>query len=65
LISDREHEVARLVALGLSTPAIAQKLSCAPSTVKTHRSNLMRKLGVKNAVELVSWLNSNQQPNSP
>jgi two-component system nitrate/nitrite response regulator NarL len=45
-LSSREREVLRLIADGLSIPAIASRLYLAPSTVKTHVQRLYEKLGV-------------------
>jgi DNA-binding NarL/FixJ family response regulator len=54
-VSSRELEVAKLISEGHSTMAIADALGCAASTVKTHRSNLMRKIGAKNSAEVARW----------
>jgi two-component system nitrate/nitrite response regulator NarL len=45
-LSSRELEVLKLIANGLTIPAIAQRLFLAPSTVKTHVQRLYEKLGV-------------------
>ncbi len=45
-LSPREREVLRLIADGMSIPAIASQLFLAPSTVKTHVQRLYEKLGV-------------------
>ena len=45
-LSSRELEVLKLIAKGLSVPAIAAQLFLAPSTVKTHVQRLYEKLGV-------------------
>jgi DNA-binding NarL/FixJ family response regulator len=47
----REREVLVHIAEGESNEAIAGQLSIEVLTVKKHRQNLMRKLGVNNAVE--------------
>lgn len=46
LLTQREQEVIRMIADGLSIPQIASRLHLAPSTVKTHVQNLYQKLGV-------------------
>ncbi len=56
ILSDREFEVAKLMSQGLSTKKIAEALGCAPSTVKTHRSNLMRKMQARNSAEVARWI---------
>ena len=45
-LSDRELEVLRLLACGLSNPEIASELYIAVSTVRTHCKNIYGKLGV-------------------
>lgn len=45
----------RLLAEGFSVREIAQKLYISPKTVENHRSNLMRKLDLHNAIELVRY----------
>jgi DNA-binding NarL/FixJ family response regulator len=49
-LTPRECEVGRLVAEGLSSAAIGERLFISPRTVEKHRANLMGKLGVTNAV---------------
>ncbi len=55
LLSNREMEVARLIASGISTKKIAEQLSLSVKTINTHRSRLLAKLGLKNSVELTSY----------
>jgi len=55
VLSARELEVLRLVALGLSTKEIASRLDISSRTVETHRANLMRKLGM-HSVALLTQL---------
>ncbi len=57
-LSARELEVARLVASGLSNPAIAAELFLSVATVKTHVSHILGKLGLQSRVQLASWLAS-------
>jgi len=51
--STREIEVLRWIEQGLTNQQIAEKLSVAPSTVKTHINNLYTKLGVQTRVQAV------------
>jgi DNA-binding NarL/FixJ family response regulator len=51
LLSERESEVLRFVAKGLSNKEIAGRMRLSPSTVKRHIENIFRKLHVKNRVE--------------
>ena len=53
LLSEREQQVFSLVAEGNSTNRIAELLSVSPKTVEKHRTNVMKKLGIKNRMELV------------
>ena len=50
-LSDREIQVLRLVAAGLSNREIAERLYITPGTAKTHLHNLCGKLGVRNRTE--------------
>ncbi len=52
--SDREHEILRLIASGKTSEQIAERLKISHLTVKAHRRNMMRKLNVNNAAELIS-----------
>jgi LuxR family maltose regulon positive regulatory protein len=52
-LSEREVEVLRLVAAGLSNRDIGQQLFISEKTVKTHLSNIMGKLGVVNRTQAV------------
>ncbi len=51
-LTERELEVARAVAEGLSNAEIAQRVYASEATVKTHLSRAMDKLGVGNRVQL-------------
>ncbi len=52
--SDREYEILRMIASGKTSEQIADRLHISHLTVKAHRRNMMRKLNVNNAAELVS-----------
>lgn len=43
----------RLVALGLTSKEVARRLHISPLTVRKHRENAMRKLGVHSMAELM------------
>jgi DNA-binding NarL/FixJ family response regulator len=52
-LSERELEVMRLVAAGLSNAEIASQLVLAEATVKTHVASILRKLDARDRVQLV------------
>jgi len=51
----RETEVLRLLAEGLTSPQIAEKMHIAPSTVDVHRRNIMSKLELHTVAELTKY----------
>jgi DNA-binding NarL/FixJ family response regulator len=53
LLTDRESEVLRLVATGLSNAEIAERLFISPATAKTHVAHLLTKLDARDRVQLV------------
>jgi DNA-binding CsgD family transcriptional regulator len=55
-LTEREQEVARLVAEGATNREIAQVLFLSPKTVERHVSNAFKKVGVRNRAELASRL---------
>ena len=50
-LSEREREVLKFVAKGLSNKQIAVSMRVSPSTVKRHVENILRKLHLKNRIE--------------
>ncbi|MEO5577107.1 MAG: LuxR C-terminal-related transcriptional regulator [Gaiellaceae bacterium] len=55
-LSEREREIAELVATGASNPEIAQALFLSRKTVERHVSNVLAKHGVRNRAELAALL---------
>jgi DNA-binding CsgD family transcriptional regulator/phage baseplate assembly protein W len=56
LLTERERQIAELVASGASNPEIAQALFLSRKTVERHVSNVLAKLGARNRVELTALL---------
>lgn len=54
-LSDREIEVLELIAQGLKSPEIADKLFISVHTVRTHRKNIIRKLQLEGGHELLLY----------
>jgi two-component system response regulator NreC len=54
-LSPREKEIFHYLAEGYSNKEIADKLVISPSTVHSHRGNLMEKLGLNNRHELIQY----------
>lgn len=54
-LSDREFEVFRLIAVGVSGTDIAAQLNLSAKTISTHKANLMQKMGLKNQSELIRY----------
>ncbi len=53
-LTERERDVLKLLVEGYSNPAIAERLSVGRSTIKTHVSHILEKLGVNSRLEAVS-----------
>jgi DNA-binding NarL/FixJ family response regulator len=53
-LTKREKEIINLIAQGLTSKEIASNLGIGVGTVETHRTNLMKKLRVRNVAALVS-----------
>lgn len=54
-LSARQREILKLIAQGNSTKEIARRLALSVKTVETHRSQLMRRLGIRDVPGLVRY----------
>jgi len=61
-LSKREHEIARLVATGLSNVEVSQKLGLSRHTVKNYLFRIFEKLEISTRIELVLYVLSKAQP---
>ena len=59
-LTKREQEVLSLITKALNNKEIAKELYISHQTVGVHRKNIMRKLGVKNTVNLIRFALDNQ-----
>jgi DNA-binding NarL/FixJ family response regulator len=57
-LTQRENEIVELVAEGLSSKDISERLNISVETVKVHLQHIYRKLGVKSRVELIVSMKS-------
>lgn len=55
ILSEREREILRLIVEGKRISEIAEQLFISDKTVSTHKSHLLRKLGLRNVAELVRY----------
>lgn len=56
LLSNRELEILRLVAHGLSNKEIGSRLSITEGTVKNHVHNALQKLGMENRIQAAAYI---------
>lgn len=54
-LSEREEQILRLVAWGYSSKDMAAQLDLSVKTIETHKANAMRKLGLRNRIEVVRF----------
>jgi len=54
-LTDREFEVFRFIAIGMSVTEIATRLNLSAKTISTHKANLMQKMNLLNQSELIRY----------
>jgi DNA-binding NarL/FixJ family response regulator len=54
-LTDRENQVLRLIACGLTNKEISRDLSISESTVENHIHNIYTKLGISNRAQAVGY----------
>lgn len=54
-LSEREVQVLKLIANGISNKEIGEKLFISPKTVEAHRNNILKKLDLKSTADLVKF----------
>jgi DNA-binding CsgD family transcriptional regulator len=57
-LSDRLRQIIALLVRGQTSQEIANEVGLSKRTVEAHRARLMRKVGVRNASELVAWFSN-------
>lgn len=55
-LTTRETQVAKALAAGFSNREVASALGVSIKTIDTHRGHIMKKLELKNNVELFRWM---------
>jgi DNA-binding NarL/FixJ family response regulator len=54
-LTPREREIVQLIAEGRTTKEVATRLGVSEKTIEAHRGNIMRKLNLQSAVDLVRY----------
>jgi DNA-binding NarL/FixJ family response regulator len=54
-LSDREYQVLRMIASGLTVSQVAQRLSLSVKTVSTYRARVLEKMSMKTTAELMHY----------
>jgi DNA-binding NarL/FixJ family response regulator len=65
LLSPREEEISRLVAVGMSNREVSHVLKISESTVKNSLFHVFEKLGISNRVELARYVNGTSEGEGP
>jgi two-component system, NarL family, nitrate/nitrite response regulator NarL len=61
-LTQREHEILKLIAKGLSNKLIARELDISDGTVKVHVKHLLKKLHLRSRVEAAVWMIHQNSP---
>lgn len=61
MLRQREADVARLVADGLSNKEIGGRLFISERTVESHVRSIMNKLGFNSRVQIAGWMTASDQ----
>ena len=61
-LTERQRDVAELVAQGLSNEEIAERLFLSPATIKSHLTAVMRRLEVRSRTQLAILVNRDDSP---
>ena len=64
-LTQREHQIATLVASGRSNKAIGGELSISPTTAARHVANIMAKLGFNSRTQIAAWIAEKPQGTGP
>ena len=63
-LTEREHEVAALVAHGLSNKDIAARLVISRRTAESHIRHILNKLGFDSRVQIAAWMETSPDPDN-
>ena len=54
-LTEREHEVARLIAAGQSNREMVNQMAVGPRTIEAHVSSILSKLGFTSRAQIAAW----------
>jgi DNA-binding NarL/FixJ family response regulator len=63
-LSKREIEIIKLIQEGLTNKEISERMFISLKTVESHRTNIFRKLRIKNVAELLKYVHDNMMFNN-